>query len=246
MMQRTQGTKSGLNPECGFPLIFTEFAEELGWYTGYEEAAVSIAERYPVSLYPEVLDICCGPGHFAFLLSRVGYQVSGVDLAKDQIAFAKSKYPGVIFFEGDMSSLPNTQYDMLTCVYTSFGYLESKAADMALLTHWQSRLRTGGRFIFEISDLQRLRAVLNTDTTLQRKVGNTSECLSFDRQTKILTNRYVRDDGAEWSCRTRLYEPEEITQGLKDAGFDDIVECGGFDGRKREADDKLVIFATRR
>lgn len=55
-MQGVQGTKAGLNPDTGFPLVFTEFAEELGWYIGYEEAAGSIAERYPVSRYPRVLE----------------------------------------------------------------------------------------------------------------------------------------------------------------------------------------------
>lgn len=240
-----QDTKPNLNPDTGFPLVFTEFAEELGWYVGYEDAAKSIAERYPASDYPHILDICCGPGHFASLLSDIGYQVTGIDLAKDQIAFARLKYPKVTFLEGDMSALPATQYDVLTCVYTSFGYLSSKAADMALLTHWHSRLKSNGLLIFEISDLRRLRAVLGTKTALQRKVGRTSESITFNKQTNVLRNQYARDDGAEWSCQTRLYEPEEILEGLESAGFQNIDVCGGFDGRKRGRNDKLVIFATK-
>jgi SAM-dependent methyltransferase len=44
---------------------------------------------HPVS---SVLDLCCGPGRFAGLLAREGYQVTGVDRTPFLLEIAKREY----------------------------------------------------------------------------------------------------------------------------------------------------------
>jgi len=53
-----------------------------------------------------VADLGCGSGVFTDLLSKLGYQATGLDLSPKLIALARAKYSGVAFLEGDVEHLP--------------------------------------------------------------------------------------------------------------------------------------------
>lgn len=234
-----------MNPDEGFPEFFVSVSEKLGRYSGYDEAAKAIAKYFYPSKFREVLDVCCGVGHFCSALSNAGYQTTGIDLSEPQIAVAKSSYPTLCFQIGDMASLMEAKFDLLTNVYTSFGYMRSAKQDFGLLQHWHSRLRKGGGLVMELADMDRARARLPASGQLERITGEITEHLSFDWRTNLLDVRYVDGTGAEWNCTTRIYERNTIVSALQEAGFTDIECFGGFDGRKKAPDDNLVIFAVR-
>ena|SRR5215208_7684688 len=48
-----------------------------------------------------LLDVACGTGHHAGLLSKY-YQVEGLDLEAQMLAIAKKKHPEIRFHQGDM------------------------------------------------------------------------------------------------------------------------------------------------
>lgn len=146
---------------------------------------------------------------------------------------------------GDMASLPNETFDILTNTYTSFGYLDSEQQDMALLRHWYTRLRPGGVLIMELADLERAHNRLCADGTLHRRTGSVDEFLSFDWETSLLRVEYVADTDERWTCYTRLYSVETLERELRDTGFSSIRVYGDFDGKAKEPDDNLVLMATR-
>ncbi len=53
-----------------------------------------------------VADLGCGSGVFTDLLSKQGYQATGLDISPKLIALGRAKYPDVEFHEGDVEHLP--------------------------------------------------------------------------------------------------------------------------------------------
>ncbi|MTD14121.1 methyltransferase domain-containing protein [Nakamurella sp. YIM 132087] len=55
---------------------------------------------------PPVLDIGCGPGHFAGHLDGLGLAVTGIDLSPGMIGIARRDHPGPRYAVGSMTALP--------------------------------------------------------------------------------------------------------------------------------------------
>lgn len=235
----------GLNPDDGFPPVFVDVSTKLGRYDNYMVAARGIAQHFPPDQFNSVLDICCGPGHFANSLFHEGYKVRGIDLSKPQIIDAQTKYKDVNFCVADMANLPNGQFDLLTNVYTSFGYLETQEQDMSLLKHWFSRLRPGGVLLMELADMSRARNRIPESGKLTRQNNDVVEELEFDWNNNILAVKYIKPDGASWQCYTRIYETDTLVDELHKAGFSDVEYYGDFHKKAKEDDDNLVIFAVK-
>ena len=52
-----------------------------------------------------VVDVGCGPGRVTILLSRLGLDVSGIDLSPGMVALARRTYPQLRFEQGSMLAL---------------------------------------------------------------------------------------------------------------------------------------------
>jgi len=53
-----------------------------------------------------VLDAGCGPGHWTEALAKRGIEVSGVDLSGRFLEHARRRYPGLLFQQADLRTLP--------------------------------------------------------------------------------------------------------------------------------------------
>jgi SAM-dependent methyltransferase len=71
-----------------------------------------------------VLDVGCGTGQHARLLTDRGFAVDGIDIEPAFVRIASAKNPSGRFVVADMSDfqLP-TRYDALLCLFSSIGYL---------------------------------------------------------------------------------------------------------------------------
>src|ERR1044071_5062815 len=59
-------------------------------------------QKYKQSKGKHLLDVACGTGFHASLLSKY-YQVEGLDLDSKMLAVAKKNYPKIHFHSGDMT-----------------------------------------------------------------------------------------------------------------------------------------------
>jgi SAM-dependent methyltransferase len=86
-----------------------------------------------------LLDVGCGTGrHLEYL--RSFYRVEGLDISPDLLGIARQRCPEVLFHEGDMTGFElQTVYDVVTCLFSSIGYVKSpqrmKAAVSAMARH---------------------------------------------------------------------------------------------------------------
>lgn len=94
-----------------------------------------------------VLDLGCGNGAFAGLLSSQGFSVQGWDASSSGLQIAKASFPGIPFFQQDLSeALP----DCHTCQYdavVSLEVIEHLLLPRKLMANALQALRPGGLFI---------------------------------------------------------------------------------------------------
>ena len=126
-----------------------------GWnaelYDGGHSFVWKLAEEVFRLLDPapdeRIVDLGCGTGHLAHLISQQGAEVVGVDASETMIAKAREAYPGLTFVVADGASFD---------VGRDFDAVFSNAA-----LHWMrdqkrvfqrvhAHLRPGGRFVFEM------------------------------------------------------------------------------------------------
>jgi len=93
-----------------------------------------------------ILDVGCGPGLYASLMTQNGAVVHGMDISKEFIRIAKEESPATEFILGEAERLPykNSEFDMVTA-FTVLHYLNSWDQ---VLKEIHAILKKDGIFIF--------------------------------------------------------------------------------------------------
>jgi len=101
-----------------------------------------------------ILDLGCGPGLYTEMLVKNGYFVTGLDISKRSIKFARDsarkqklsiKYQNKNYLK---TKIHNT-YDCITCIYCDFGAL-IPVEQTILLKNIHNALNDDGSFIFDV------------------------------------------------------------------------------------------------
>jgi len=109
----------------------------------------TLIEEHKRSDGRRLLDLACGTGmHLPHL--RDDFEVEGLDLQPGFLATARERNPGLTFHEGDMTSFDLGQtYDVITCLFSSIGYVRTTDALDATVGNIARHLRPGGVALIE-------------------------------------------------------------------------------------------------
>jgi SAM-dependent methyltransferase len=92
-----------------------------------------------------LLDLACGKGRHAIYLNSLGYNVIGADLSKNSIKKAKKhENERMHFIEHDMRNPFKIKFDIILNLFTSFGFFEDDAEDIAILKNIKNGLNKNG------------------------------------------------------------------------------------------------------
>jgi len=96
-----------------------------------------------------LLDVACGTGmHMQYLVED--FEVEGLDLDENLLALARNRVPGAVFHLGDMVDFDlGKRFDAVICLFSSIGYVRSKARLHRAISCMAKHLRTGGLLIVE-------------------------------------------------------------------------------------------------
>ena len=142
--------------------IYDRFAPiyQRGPYVRFSQnLAESVLPEYLQSLGFQpvnILDVACGEGSFAVAMTKLGYQVTGVDQSQTMIDLAceRAARDGVEvrFMVEDMRNLPfKEEFDLVTCFFDSMNYLLTIRDLQDAIRGAYSALRPSGLFIFDIN-----------------------------------------------------------------------------------------------
>lgn len=102
-----------------------------------------------------ILDLGCGPGLYTEIFAEKGHKVTGIDISKNSIEYAKKSaenkklditYLNTSYLEVDLES---DNYDLVVLIYTDLGVLTPTERE-SLLEMIFRVLKKGGTFIFDV------------------------------------------------------------------------------------------------
>ncbi|HLY77320.1 MAG TPA: class I SAM-dependent methyltransferase [Thermoplasmata archaeon] len=110
---------------------------------------VELACRYGRSAGRDWLDVACGTAqHLQHLPRR--YRRTGVDLSAAMLRVARRRLPEARFVRGDLRRFHlGHQYDVVTCLFSSIGYVQTMDGLRQGITNLARHLKPGGVLLIE-------------------------------------------------------------------------------------------------
>ncbi|WP_350344779.1 class I SAM-dependent methyltransferase [Proteinivorax tanatarense] len=192
-----------------------------------------IANRTPPK--GNVLDVGCATGSHGIELSKLGYQVKGVDISKEMIEIAKDKSVGlsnISFATQDIFALDEEScYDTIICIGNTLPHFTSLEEIKDVLTKFKKMLKHGGKVIVQ---------TVNYDRVLKQKTDSlptiTNKNLKFIREYSfngglIDFNTILKVGRGNFKNSVKLYPltSKNIEELLAKLKYSTLEFYGGFD-----------------
>ncbi|QNJ98910.1 class I SAM-dependent methyltransferase [Constantimarinum furrinae] len=189
----------------------------------YEEAGNfmnQLTSYLQLPIGAKIMDLACGKGRHAKYLNKLGYEVTGVDLSPESIAYAKKFENDTLHFEvHDMCKPYPRQFDGVFNLFTSFGYFESEEDNLRTIKAIKSNLKENGRGVIDFLNVQKVKKHLNPKE--KKTVGDIT--FSIER---YLENDYIFKD-IKFSDKGQDYFFTERVKALHLEDFKDYFDQAG-------------------
>ncbi len=179
----------------------------------------------------QVLDLCCGTGQLAQILTMLGYKVTGVDGSEGMLHFARLNAPEAEFILEDARSFESPPvFDAAISTYDSLNHIMNLDELAQVFGNVYACLKEGGRFLFDLNLEEgfRLRwrssfGVVEDDYVfVVRARYHAAERLGEMDLTLLRREEedvWRREDMKLWQ---RCYTVDEVVSALEKVGFSDI------------------------
>ena len=207
-----------------------------------------------------VLDLACGTGSLTCELARRGYEMIGADLSQEMLAQAAEKCRGVgeiepIFLHQAMERLDlYGTIDACVCCLDSVNYVTRPKALARAFQRVHTFLMPGGVFVFDINTPDKLRGL---DGQMFLDESEDAYCVwraDYSQRRRVCTygmDIFQREEGDLWRRWEEVheeyaYEPAELEELLRQAGFSHIKQYGELKLRAPKAGEQRIFFAARK
>jgi SAM-dependent methyltransferase len=187
-----------------------------------------------------ILDVGCGTGEHARLLTAHGFQVDGLDLDPRFVGLAAEKNPGSRFYVADLSAFAiGARYDAVLCLFGSIGYAKSVEGVVRALSCARGHLAAGGIVVVEPwLTPEAVRPGHTTSLTVERpplRVVRTSRLDVAGRMARVTFEYEVARPGGVTHA-TELHElglftVDEMNGAFAAAGLSVSYDPAGLTGR---------------
>ena len=118
-------------------------------YAAETQKICALIEKHKKSRGNTLLEVACGTGMHASHLSKT-YQIEGLDLDPEMLAIARQNHPDIPFHQADMVDFDlKRQFDVLTCLFSSIGYVKTTPRLNQAIQTMTRHLVTGGVLLVE-------------------------------------------------------------------------------------------------
>jgi ubiquinone/menaquinone biosynthesis C-methylase UbiE len=118
-------------------------------YKEESETIHQLIQKNKKSSGNELLEVACGTGsHIQYL--KKNYKIVGTDLNPDMLKVAEKRFPKIQFKTVNMISFNlNKKFDVITCLFSSIGYVKTYANLKKTIQSFSKHLKPGGVLIIE-------------------------------------------------------------------------------------------------
>lgn len=207
-----------------------------------------------------LMELACGTGEVATLLSDEGYEVTGVDLSTEMLSIAKEKYahshPSIQWTQGDMRSLEGVDwFDAVTVYSDSLCYLTEFEDVEAVFQTVYDHLEEGGVFLFDVHSLYQMEEVFPgyqynyvSDSLAflwqsyeYDEPGSVEHVIDMFVKTESTDERELFEHFQEVHVE-QTFPIEMYTMALEEAGFTTVAVKGDFGRRDVQEDTPRWFF----
>ncbi|MCB9840092.1 MAG: class I SAM-dependent methyltransferase [Phycisphaeraceae bacterium] len=210
----------------------------------------------------DILDMPCGVGRHSVEWARRGHRVTGVDLTAAYIdrARAHADKAGVAdrvrWQVGDMQAFRGgASFDLVTNLWTSFGYGPSRDDDARTARNFFDALRPGGRLVMDLAGKEVVVRRFQAHRWHPREDGvivlEHATVLGAWEHVEQRWITIVREGDAaatvtDRSFVLRLYSARELLDVLEQAGFVDCTAYGSATGTPYDNHAKRLVVVARK
>ncbi len=177
-----------------------------------------------------MLDVACGKGRHSKTLASLGFNVTGIDISEDSIAYANQfvrkdsfgEKENLDFFVHDMR-LPawGNYFNYAFNFFTSFGYFKTKREHDDAIRTIANSLKPGGQFVIDYLNVHYAEDHLQHSDT--KNIGETNyEIRRWDDETHFYKKITVKDPSLE--------KPVEYTEKVAKFSLGDFNDMLSFQG----------------
>lgn len=201
-----------------------------------------------------LLDAPCGFGRHSLELAGRGYRLTGIDLAADYLAEARTKAEQqgltIDWHHGDIQEMTfDGEFDGVFCCGFSFPYFDD-AGNRRFLSRAARALKPGGRFLVETFATAESAIPLYVESR-EVMIGDIlmTQRKRYDAVAGRVESDYtcVRGDVTEVTSMTQLvYMYRDLLSMMQEAGFREVVGYGSTAGEPYKlGSSRLFLTGTR-
>ena len=241
--------------------IDPEFDAASRSYEFMEESIDWLVERILTEKDQNILDLGCGPGFYSKGLAEKGYSVTGIDLSKRSIEYAKAQieneeldveYKVQNFLELDYEQ----NYDAIIMMYCELGALTNQERDK-ILEIVNRALKPGGLFVFDVftankreeHELDKTWDAVQQGFWAESPYLSLTETFFYPEADTYLNQTIVVNENDETSLY-RIYEhyynKETITKVLDNFGFINHSFYSDLAGKKYSSNSRTLAVVTEK
>lgn len=227
----------------------TPFYHKLYKDRDYEEAELfmtNLTKYLQLKENATILDLACGKGRHSVYLNKLGFDVTGVDLSENSIAFAKKfENERLQFKVHDMCKPYPSKFDAVFNLFTSFGYFEKDESNLKTIKAIKENLNANG---FGVIDFMNSEFVINN---LVAENTKTVDGITFELQRQLKDGYIIKDiafthenDAYNYQERVRAFTLSDFEFFFKQAEVELLNVFGDYNLRKFDAktSERLILI----
>jgi SAM-dependent methyltransferase len=197
--------------------------------------------------HARIWDLACGKGRHAISLNKMGYDVTGTDLATNSIEEASKSTNKTLEFEvHDMREPYRKNYfDAVFNLFTSIGYFKEESDNFLVFKHVADALKPGGEFVVDFFNADKVKNTYKPEYTEHR------EKLDFHIKKRIEDHKIVKriefsENGQDYFFEesVTLLDRNNFEAFAKQAGLKTIATFGNYylDPFDDTKSDRLILL----
>lgn len=165
----------------------------------------------------KILDVGCGTGIHAALLTDNGFEVDGLDLNKEMLEIAKTRLKTNLYWQNILEIDISKKYNMIISMFAVFNHLKDTDELMRGLMNLKQLLHDGGKIIIDLHNPQSSGSKIDTYDNMTRVMK-----WNYDRSLKIEKSDIIFEiDGIKYTDTHtfRIFTIDEMKECCERVGL---------------------------